>query len=59
MSPLHRNVVMCQLFVILWVWHCVLILVGVLRLLTRVVQLSSANIRSVSVEMERKGIAGQ
>ena len=49
MWPLHRNVVMCQLFVILWAWHCVLILVGVLRLLTRVVQLSSANIRSVSV----------
>ena len=39
-----------QLFVVLWVWHCVLILLGVFRLLTRVIQLSSADIRSVSLD---------
>ena len=37
---------------LLWAWHCVLIVVGVLRLLTRVVQLSSAHIRSVISECQ-------
>jgi len=40
-----NNIINEKLFLILWVWHCVLIVVGVLRLLTRVIQLSSANIR--------------
>ena len=42
------NLKLSQLFVVLWVWHCVLIVVGVFRLLTRLIQLSSANIRSLS-----------
>ena len=42
---LGNNIVNEKLFVVLWLWHCVLILVGVLRLLTRVFQLSSSHIR--------------
>jgi len=42
---LGNNIVNEKLFVVLWLWHCVLILVGVFRLLTRLLQLSSSHLR--------------
>ena len=34
-----------QLFALLWVWHCVLVPVGVIRILTRLFQLCSPHLR--------------
>ena len=43
--------IFCQVFAILWVWHCILILAGTNRIVTRSVQLLSHRVRYFLMKM--------
>eukprot|EP00092_Neocalanus_flemingeri_P056207 GFUD01066573.1.p1 GENE.GFUD01066573.1~~GFUD01066573.1.p1 ORF type:complete len:164 (+),score=51.48 GFUD01066573.1:161-652(+) len=34
-----------KVFALIWFWHCILIIVGIIRVITRTIQLSSSSIR--------------
>jgi len=52
---LNLNMINDKVFAIIWFWHCFLIIAGVVRLLSRLLQLSSSTIRSflMRVQMHR------
>ena len=43
--------IVLQVFAILWVWHCVLILAGINRIVTRSIQLMSNRVRYFLMKM--------
>ena len=45
-----------QLFALLWVWHCVLVPVGVIRILTRLFQLCSPHLRWQNIYLMKLNI---
>jgi len=48
---LSLNMINDKVFALLWVWHCVLIVAGINRIITRSVQLSSSRIRYFLMKM--------
>ena len=48
---LHHYQALLQVFAILWVWHCVLILAGINRIVTRSIQLMSNRVRYFLMKM--------
>merc|ERR1712079_816790 len=50
---LGNNIINQKLFALLWVWHCVLVPVGVIRILTRLFQLCSPHLRIVLYMMNK------
>jgi len=49
---LGNNIINQKLFALLWVWHCVLVPVGVIRILTRLFQLCSPHLRIFLMKFE-------
>ena len=49
---LGLNMINDKVFVLVWVWHCLLVIMGVVRVLTRTIQLCSARIRMFLVQMK-------
>ena len=49
--PHPHNHALLQVFAILWVWHCVLILAGINRIVTRSIQLMSNRVRYFLMKM--------
>ena len=48
---LSLNMINDKVFAILWVWHCVLILAGINRIVTRSIQLMSNRVRYFLMKM--------
>ena len=48
---LPHSQALLQVFAILWVWHCVLILAGINRIVTRSIQLMSNRVRYFLMKM--------
>jgi len=42
---LSLNMINDKVFAVLWFWHCILIIAGIIRLVTRTIQFSSSSIR--------------
>ena len=49
---LGLNMINDKVFVLVWIWHCLLVVMGVIRVLTRSLQLCSARIRMFLVQMK-------
>jgi hypothetical protein len=49
---LSLNIINDKVFTVVWCWHCVLIICGVLRIVLRVVQLCSASSRLALLKMQ-------
>jgi len=49
---LSLNIINDKVFALIWFWHAILVIVGILRLITRVVQLSSSSIRFLLIKMQ-------
>ena len=47
----EHNPALLQVFAVLWVWHCVLILAGINRIVTRSIQLMSNRVRYFLMKM--------
>jgi len=52
---LSLNIINDKVFAVIWFWHCVLIIFGVLRIVLRIVQLCSSSIRLwvLEIQMDR------
>jgi len=52
---LSLNMINDKVFALLWYWHCVLIIAGIIRILTRTIQFSSSSIRFflMKIQMHR------
>ena len=48
---LSLNMINDKVFAILWVWHCVLIIAGINRIVTRSIQLMSNRVRYFLMKM--------
>ena len=55
MCVLGHNIMNDKVFLLIWVWHCVLVLIGINRAITRSFQLISARVRYflIKVKMDR------
>ena len=55
MCVLGHNIMNDKVFLLIWVWHCVLVLIGINRAITRSFQLVSARVRYflIKVKMDR------
>jgi len=49
---LSLNVINDKMFVLLWFWNAILIIAGIIRLITRGIQLSSTSIRFLLIKMQ-------
>ena len=52
MCILGHNMINDKVFLLVWVWHCFMVVVGCLRVMTRAGQLLSANIRFFLIKMK-------
>eukprot|EP00092_Neocalanus_flemingeri_P020605 GFUD01022326.1.p1 GENE.GFUD01022326.1~~GFUD01022326.1.p1 ORF type:complete len:425 (-),score=107.53 GFUD01022326.1:32-1306(-) len=52
MCILSLNIINDKVFALLWFWHCTLIIAGILRVITRGIQLSSSSVRFFLMKMQ-------